>query len=429
MGERCGLALGLAAALVLAGGAQAMTLGEAIAQAVRANPGFAQSQADADAAHARLDATNAGRLPTVTLTGQAAGGASDLGGFFGFGRSTVFPRQIALELRQPLYTGGAVSAAIDAARAARQAALFRVGGARAALATEVAEVYVAVVETRALSRLADTEVRQLTEIAGQAQLRFDAGEIARTDLAEAQARLAEARASEAQAAGAAAKAEARFVEVVGAPPDALAPLDAPPPAGMSQDAAIDAAAAASPALLAAEAQARAARDAVRGAQGERLPSVALTASAASVRDQFFPGYHADGFTVGVEGRWTLFSGGAAGARVAEAEAGVRAAEDALAAARGEVREAVVEAWQDVAVARTMADAARERAAAAAVALDSARQEVRVGQRPLLDLLDAERESIAADAAVTEAQGDRVVAAYRLAALTGAGRAADASAPP
>ena len=75
-----------------------------------------------------------------------------------------------------------------------------------------------------------------------------------------------------------------------------------------------------------------------------------------------PGYHDDGFTVGVEGRWTLFAGGAASTKTAEARAAARAAEEAL---------------------------------------------------------DAERESLAAEVARTQAQGDEIVSAYRLDALTGA----------
>ena len=77
----------------------------------------------------------------------------------------------------------------------------------------------------------------------------------------------------------------------------------------------------SPSFLSAKAQARAAEAGVRFAQAERLPSLALTATASSARDQFFPGYRADGATVGVQGRWTLFAGGAVNGRVDAARAG------------------------------------------------------------------------------------------------------------
>ena len=40
---------------------------------------------------ARLSEARAGRLPTVVLSGQSGWGTTDLGGFFGFGRSNVSP--------------------------------------------------------------------------------------------------------------------------------------------------------------------------------------------------------------------------------------------------------------------------------------------------------------------------------------------------
>ncbi|MGB5076332.1 MAG: TolC family protein, partial [Sphingorhabdus sp.] len=56
--------------------------------------------------------------------------------------------------------------------------------------------------------------------------------------------------------------------------------------------------------------------------------------------------------------------------------------------------------------------------AAEDALASVRQEVRVGMKPQLDLLDAEREAIAAAAALEQARTDRVATAFRLRALVG-----------
>jgi len=80
-----------------------------------------------------------------------------------------------------------------------------------------------------------------------------------------------------------------------------------------------------PALVAAQALARAADAGVRYAQADRLPSLALTATASSVRDQFFPVYRADGVAVGVQGRWTLFAGGLINGKINEARAGPRGA--------------------------------------------------------------------------------------------------------
>jgi outer membrane protein len=410
------LALGLAAGIAAPQCALALSLPDAIALAQRANPGLAQAKAQADGADARLAQARAGRLPSLTLAGEAGQGTTDLGGFFGFGRADVSPRGAALELRQPLFTGGAVSAAIDRAREGRDAALAQVGGAKALLAAQAADAYVAVLSAREILSLNEAQVRQMGEIAGQAELRFKGGETPRTDLAQAQARLAEARAGLARARGDVARSRAHFVSVVSVEPDSLDAVPTPPPIPLSLDEAMASAVQTSPALVIAQAQARAAEAGVRYAQAERLPNFALTATASSTRDQFFPGYRADGITVGVQGRWTLFSGGRINGRVAEARASARGAQSGIDGARAQVREAVIGAWEDVQTSHALVEAAADQATAAASALDSVRNEVRVSQKPTLDLLDAEREALAAQSAVVAARGGAVVAAYRLNAL-------------
>ena len=413
---RAAAALGALAAICLPGLASAMSLPEAIALAQKSNPTLAQSKAQADAATARLSEANAGRLPTVVLSGQSGWGTTDLGGFFGFGRSNVSPRGAALEVRQPLFAGGAINAAIDRAREGRDAALAQAAGAKAMLSAQVAEAYVTVLSAGQLLSLNEAQVRELSEIVQQAQLKFKDGATPRTDLDQARARLASAQADLARANGDVARARAHFSTIVGVEPDALEPLSDIPPSPAALEDAVAAATQSSPTLLAAEASARAADAGVRYAQADRLPTVALTASASSTRDQFFPGYRADGVTVGVQGHWTLFSGGLVSGRISEARADVRAAQATLDAARAQVREAVIGAWQDVQTARAVVQAASDQSAAAASALESVRNEVRVGQKPTVDLLDAEREALAARDGLVIARGQQVVDAYRLNAL-------------
>jgi len=307
---RAVLALTLLASVAAPLGASAMTLPEAIALARRANPGLAQVQAQSDAASARLAQARAGRLPSLTLSAEGASGTTDLGGFFGFGQSDVSPRAASLQLRQPLFAGGGVSAAIAQADEGRTAAVAQVGGAAAMLSAEVAAAYVGVLSAHDMVSLSRAQLVQMETITTQAELRFKGGEIPRTDLDQARARQAETRAGLARAEGQLARSKAHFVSVVGAEPDGLEPVVTPPATPASLDEAIAQAARSSPLLLAAQAAERAAQAGVRYARAERLPNLALTATASTARDQFFPGYSADGVTVGVQGRWTLFSGGA-----------------------------------------------------------------------------------------------------------------------
>ena len=195
-GIRPAAAFGLVAILAFPAVGAAMSLDEAIARAQRSNPAMAEARAGADGADARLAQARAGRLPSVIASGQGGWGTTDLGGFFGFGRSNVTPRGVAIDVRQPIFSGGGVTAAIDRARDVRDAALAKVAGAKALLSAQVAEAYVAVLSTFELRGLRDAEVRRMTQIADQAELKFKDGETPRTDLDQSHARLAEARAGD-----------------------------------------------------------------------------------------------------------------------------------------------------------------------------------------------------------------------------------------
>jgi len=414
-------ALFLAASMVAGlapAAARAVTLDDAIAQALAHDPGLKRARAEQDAADARLTQARAGALPSVTLTAGIASGSTDFGGFFGFGERSLTPRSAQLTVQQPVFAGGGINASIDQAKALDQASRSSTDSVRLTLIAEVAEAYVGVLTSQQALALGQSQVEEPTLAAAQAQQQFESGEVARTAVDQAKSALAEAKAGYARAQGVLAVAAAHYRMLVGDEPSDLAPLG-PPPAGPAQmQDAVAAAEADNPAIAAAESQVSAAKDGVRRAEADRFPSVAVEAQASSIRDQFLPGYRADGFSVGVEGRWTVFSGGAVSGKIDEARANERAAEAALDQARAAVDEGVIDAWTARQSADAQAAASSDQAKAADAALADVREEVRVGERPTLDLLDAERADLDSRIASLDASAARVVAAYRLSAAMG-----------
>jgi|694.fasta_scaffold09295_14 outer membrane protein len=407
----------LAAALLVAAlapsFAAAMTLDEAIALAEKTSPAAKIADADQAAAAARLAEARSGYLPSVTLQGETGHGPNDLGGFFGFKKKDTNPRAVSLEAREHLFTGGAVQAGVEAARAGDQAARHGALSAREALAVNVAEVYGGVLAAEALYAATAKYRDEVGVIAGQAKLRFNAGEIPRSELAKAEARAAEARAAYAKAQSGLAVAREAFRALVGEAPDHLDTPISRAAASLDVEAALAEAERGNEALAAARDAWKAAKAGVRRAQAEHLPMVDLTASTSSVRDQFFPGYRSDATVVGVQGRWTLFAGGGISARVAEARAAERKAAAEFDAAERGLRVQVAGAVTGLDAAQRSLDAAHDQALAADVALDSLRHETRVGQKTTADLLDGEREALSAAAAEIAARADLLAAGLRL----------------
>ena len=139
------------------------------------------------------------------------------------------------------------------------------------------------------------------------------------------------------------------------------------------------------------------------------PQVALTARAARVRDEFFPGYSSDEWRVGLQGRWVLFDSGSTAASVSEQVATARGAEAMARATRDAVEARALSAYHTDRSARLRQVAAIAALEASAIAARSVSDEVDADQRPLVDRLDAETRLADAERARAEADRDALVA--------------------
>lgn len=413
------LALAASAALVaLASPATAQSLEVVIGEALARSPALAAARARAESAQAGIAQARAERAPSAVLDGQVGVGRIDPQGFFGLAADDVVPRSARVTVELPLFNGGRISAAIRQASGGAEAADQQVRMTKFELRIRVVQAYVQAVTAQQLIARYDTLNRALDEALRQARLKFTAGEGTSTETAQAQARRAEAEAGLSAAQGQLAGARAQLAALAGHPVALDIELPGAPQVPPSSDAAIAMALKDNPAILAALRQIDAARAKTDSVRAERLPTVGAYAEAASVRDQFFPGYKADSASVGVRARWTIFNGGRIGAKASGAAADLRAAEADAANARLVVEQQAVVAFEDVVTARAVVAASEARLAANEAALRGTRLEVKSGAKPPLAQLDAEREAIEAQAAQAQAHGQLLVAAYRLRAIAG-----------
>ena len=406
--------------LLSAPGASARDLAETIADALANAPALAESNAGEAAAKAQLEQAKAERNPLLRVEGSAGTGHMDNGGFFTpplVSPSNIDPLAVKAVAEMPLYAGGRVSSAIDQAQGREAMARFGAEQARLQTIVQAVGTYAEVLTARKLEARYERLSAALAETERQTGLRFRTGEIANSELAQARARRAEADAGLAQAQGRLASAEAAYHRLTGKPPEDLAPLPELPRTPTSLDEALDMARTANPALRQAKAGVDVARAATRSARAEGMPTVGAYAEASHMRDQFFPGYKGDSVEVGVRGRWTLWAGGRVAASMRAADAGLNASEARLRSMDQALEGMVIDAWQGLRTAQRTTDASNMRNEAAAEALSDTRLEAKVGAKPVLAVLDAEREAIEAEAALIEAEGMRSVAAWRLNALT------------
>lgn len=407
----------LLAACVPGGAAGAETVDQAIAAAVARDPDLAAAVAERDAAQARLDQARAASGPTVAVSGTIGAGYLDPRGFFGIPAENVVPRAGQVTVEIPIYTGGRLTAGRAQARAG-----VAIGNAALAvhhrqLELDVASAYADAYAARKARDVALRSAQDMKETERQAELLFRAGATARTELLQAQSRRAEAEAAAAQAEGQLQSALARFTSLTGIDGAALDDAPAAPPSPASREQAVADALAGNPGVAQAEAAVAAAQAARRAARAAGAPTVGAFAEASSVRDQFFPDYKADSVTAGVRGRWTLFDSGQTRSRIVEAEAQLRTAEARARSARRDIEVQTILAWEALLSAQAQRAAADRQRVAALGALRDARLEFRAGAKPMLSVLDAERDALAAEAALARSEGELARAAWRLHILT------------
>ena len=260
--------------------------------------------------------------------------------------------------------------------------------------------------------LRENNVRVITEQLRAAQDRFDVGEVTRTDVAQAEARLAEARANLVVAQGDLAIARENYRAATGNYPGVLSAPPAPPRTAATLDAARSVALRTHPLIRQAQREVQAAELNVARARANMKPTIAAQAQLSVDHDNL----QENG--VGINFNQTIYSGGALSSALRQAMA-IRDASFAGLKQRGvEVAEAVGIVWSNLDVADASIAATEQQISAAQIAFDGVREEASLGARTTLDVLDAEQDLLDARAARLSAVAQRYIGIYQLLASMG-----------
>jgi len=246
-----------------------------------------------------------------------------------------------------------------------------------------------------------------------AQDRFDVGEVTRTDVALAEARLASARASLASAQGELAKAAAEYHAVVGRKPGDLVTPSSLPILPKDASEAISTARSHHPELIRVKHEVAAAELVVKASQLAYRPRLEAGAGLSNVD---LDGEVTRSLSLTVSG--PIYSGGAIASASRSAIAQRDATRARLYVAGLEVEQIVRNAFVVLAVARSTGEATDRQIEAAGVAFRGVREEASLGARTTLDVLNAEQELLDARVSRISTQIDEQIASYSLLAAMG-----------
>jgi len=420
-------------------------------QALRNDTDLLTAKAEAGAAGARYRQARGQLLPELSASasyskvtqnqtfespnnsGGGGAGAGAGGGLFGSGddgETSSDQQSYSLDLTQPLFNWTAWQNK-DAAAARGDEARLSLSAAEQDLIVRVAQAYFDVLSARDALESAREQQRSIQKQLDRAEAAFEAGLDPVTDKQEAQSSLDSARVDAISARNDLNSARDALISLTGRAPATLAgvTVDAAMPdktadvADKSREDWLATADSRSPDVAAARAAWRAAREDISAQRGGHLPTLNLVGSIGR-QEQLFPvgGAQANLInetqTVGLQLDMPLFSGGATTAAVAEAEYNAEQARLDLISTRRQLIVDTNGAYRDVAASAARLHALDRAIESGQTALEAARAGYRLGNRTILDVIDAEVTLVQRRADRKQAWYDHALARLQLRAAAG-----------
>ncbi len=434
------LCVGVAGVAVPAG---AETLADAVALAYQNNPTLQAQRATQRALDETYVQARSGWRPTLNLGASAsysetripfaaAGGGTDRNGDgipdrVTFGIFETNSSRVGLTFTQPLWTGGRVAAAVNAANADVLAGRENLRRVEASVLTSVIQAYSDTRRDQESLRIREENVKVLTSQLKESQARFDVGEVTRTDVAQSQARLAAAQAQLQSAVAQLAITRAGYATLVGQNPGELAPepslaflLPTDP------DEAYKIAEQNNPQLRAQQFTEQASRARVAQAKADRMPSVSAQAtygfSGPAIPDRpqdvLQHDLYTRGVTATIQGTIPLFTGGLTTSRIRQQIERNNVDRITTEGVRRNVLQGITQFWSQLIAARANIVSSDEQVRAAKIAAEGTHQEQMVGLRTTIDVLNAEQELRSAELSQVSSRRDEYVAAANVLATMG-----------
>jgi TolC family type I secretion outer membrane protein len=396
--------------------ALAVDLNEALAQAYAGNPTLEAARAQLRAVDERVPEALSGWRPTVV--GQVQGGKTWIE------QNTPLlldqnleSREFGVTVSQPVFSGFETVSSTSAAEKRVLSGRANLTDTEQQVLFQAVQAYMQVVRDRAVLELNRNNENVIGQQLQATRDRFDAGEVTRTDVAQAESRLQGAIADRIAAEGNLTASIAVYRQVIGEEPTDLQMPEPKFDLPASKDEAV-AQSINTPTVVAAKFASEAAKDDIDVAFSELLPTVSIEGSWTRSEEQNAEEQSNDvGQILGVL-RVPLYQAGAPDARVRQSKQLYQQTRRQIDEAVRAGEQTAVDAWQTYETALAQIDSFKEQVRATEVALDGVKQEQQVGARTVLDVLDAELEALNAKVSLVQAQTNLVVARYQVLAAVG-----------
>ena len=404
--------------LLVLGDANAQTIEDTLTIAYRNNPTLLGQRAKLRATDEGVPQALSDWRPSVEITGSA--------GLEGITNTTSTnrgqhrePRSLGVTFTQSLYRGGRTMAATREAKNTVHAERARLAETEQDVLLDAATAFLDVFRDEAVLKLNINNEQVLKRQLKATRDRFEVGEITRTDIHQAEARLAGTAADRIESKGNLEASRATYRNVVGeaAPRNLKVPS---PPTGHpdTREEANKAAAVDNPVIVSAEFDRKALEDKVDEVRGELLPTLSVSTGVTRAFESSSQTGRLDTAKITLNLTIPLYQQGEVFSRLREAKQDVAEQVQVVDQARRDAIEEATRAWESLVTARARVKSFKAQIEANVVALEGVEREAQVGSRTVLDALDAEQELLDSRVAHVRAQRDELVAIFELKAAMG-----------
>jgi outer membrane protein len=419
---------GTAAAVVLLGQLAALpvradTMENALLRAYRNNPQLNAQRASVRVIDENVPQALAGYRPKVAGVFAAGVGYTDqladgsVGKKIEQGDQT--PHSATLTVTQTVYNGNQTA---NKTRAAES----QVFGAREGLRLmeqsvllAAATIYMDYLRDAAILEVQKSNTHVLELTLKQTRDRYSAGLVTPTDVAQSEAQLAAAQSQELAAVSTLTTTRANFRRIVGIEPANLQPASPvdrylPPTVG----GAIELALRQNPNVTAAMYGVDVSFLTVKINEGALYPSVSLQASVSKVWDPNITTINQFTAAANAQLNVPIYQGGAEYSLIRQSKESLQQQRLTLEQVRDQARADLVTAWGQLLAGKAQVIAAQSQVEASELAYLGTSKEAQVGQRTVIDILNAQQTLVNARVALVTAQHDRVVASYAVLSAIG-----------
>lgn len=427
---RAGLLAGIAcAASAHPPAAHADTLRDALILAYKTNPSLESARAQQRATDENVPIARASGLPTVSTDATYTEFVKRSSTSFAAPARSV---TAGADLSVPIYSGGAVKNQVKAAKFRVEAGQADLRGTESSLFSSVVAAYMDVIRSEAIVGLNRNNVSVLEVNLQATRDRFEIGDLTRTDVAQSQSRLALAQSDARTAEANLAAARETYIQLVGKAPESLEPPPPLPNLPATPDEAVEHALDRNPDLIAARERTKAADKDIDVAGAGRLPRISLFSSGSYNNYLGSLGNLGTGSTAqsdssaqaGASVSIPIFQAGLPAARRRQAQANASSTLEQEIAVEREVIAQVRSAYTSWVASNDLIRSTQVAVDAAALSLEGVRAENTVGNRTILDILNAEQELLNAQVQLVTARRNSYVAGFTLLAAMGRAEARD-----